>query len=62
MAITEEDIKKMEADENKEKKPVVKPKSKSQKKRLDVQTGTETTIENLKRPTSLSKKSSYPSL
>lgn len=53
MAITEEDIKKMEADENKEKKPVVKPKSKSQKKRLDVQTGTETTIENLKsKPTS----------
>jgi len=40
MAITEDDIKKMEADEIKEKKPVVekpKPKSKSQKRRLEVQ-------------------------
>jgi len=39
MAITEDDIKKMEADEIKEKKPVEKSKSKSksQKRRLDVQ-------------------------
>ncbi len=40
MAITEEDIKKMEADEVKDKKPAVskpKPKSKSQKRRLEVQ-------------------------